>query len=129
MYRVAMIPDRVADTIWVMSEIHYLDHQLDDLAVVVYRCRKLHLHASGALGRSPLFPPDSVSVCRTRDHSRILLFVYVLIIITVLRRSVICLAAAIGAGGARDYSGHMTARIFQGLSSGVSESVSWNSFQ
>lgn len=34
-----------------------------------------------------------------------------------------CLIAAIGAGASKDYSGHMTARIFQGLASGVSESL------
>jgi MFS family permease len=37
--------------------------------------------------------------------------------------SVMCLAATIGAGASQNYAGHMTARIFQGLSSGVSESL------
>ncbi|KAK4050237.1 hypothetical protein OIV83_003558 [Microbotryomycetes sp. JL201] len=42
---------------------------------------------------------------------------------SLLVASIVCLAATIGAGACKDYSGHMTARIFQGLSSGVTESL------
>lgn len=42
---------------------------------------------------------------------------------SVLVASVICLIACIGAGASKDFAGHMTGRIFQGLASGISEAL------
>ncbi|KAM0786291.1 hypothetical protein ACM66B_001770 [Microbotryomycetes sp. NB124-2] len=42
---------------------------------------------------------------------------------SLLMASIVCLASTIGAGASKDYASHMTARIFQGLSAGVTESL------
>ncbi|KAK4049899.1 hypothetical protein OIO90_005288 [Microbotryomycetes sp. JL221] len=42
---------------------------------------------------------------------------------SLLVASIMCLIATIGAGASQNYEGHMTARVFQGLASGVTESL------